>query len=518
MNINGGPRASASAASLQELVATIAASDAMRSALSEQISRLPQWAVPELSAAHSITMPAAEGQRHEMEWLTLALGADAHARVAFEAILTPNELERLAAQRGAMTAGQLEWLEKRADLGSVHTAGAIRERLGKLFDASASRRAPLSAPEGADAASLQKYLAQPGRSTAAIKKYEPDTVRTFKTALFKAGHYDASFDGALRDIGYHGVAIQTPGAADLERFGEEQGFFLASQRLLWVARAASVEEYVKALPNSDYRNRFRSKLKRSNELPADVAPLSQETYAPWREVFLREVAGKPGGVEVYGADFVEKEAAEGALDEWQTALFRDPQSGRVVGGALLWKNMWYGGAMTVAGAAYDSAFTKYELSIKTMATALELASKMGLPLVSYGADRNLYGFKFATGLMSYKASLAMAPYPHGQFELVKVIDATSVAEDHGEIMFFSVKRGSQLERRYIESVENGAVPIGRRLLGARFTEPQALKPEENLEGQYFHFPGAATDLKKPHGIPLVKRTIVDVGTGASTRD
>src|SRR6185503_2415919 len=117
MSINGGTPSSAATASLSELAATIAASHAMHAALSEQVSRLPEWAVPELSAAGSVSMPVAEGRRHEMEWLALALGADRRARDAFENVLTREELERLAAQRTAMTAGQLDWLEKRADLG-----------------------------------------------------------------------------------------------------------------------------------------------------------------------------------------------------------------------------------------------------------------------------------------------------------------------------------------------------------------------------------------------------------------
>lgn len=504
-----GVKPTARPSTLPQFAAKVAANPAMMAELSLQIAALPQWALPETSAASAASLPAADARSLQMRWLALGLAADPQARAAFDAVLSPEQITALSAQPSAMTPAQIEYLKEQMNLGSEAGVGQWQERLGRIFDQTTSEPASaLDMPDSAEPAALERYLAQPGRTA--------KTVRGLKTAVFKPGHYDAAYEAPLRKLGYDAVSIETPRTGDLERFTENEGFFLKTKKVFWAAAAKPLEEFVAGLPGADVRSKFKAQLKQSKDFPPSVGPLTEDGFQKWRDVYAQEILSKPGGIDVYPADFVEEERKAGELGRWQQALFHDPQEpGSVVGGGLLWNNVLYGGVMTVAGAAYRKEFKKHQLSVRTIAAAMELAAQQGLPLVSYGSDVNFYGYDFSLGLMAYKASVHMIPFLQGPFELFKIISAGKFAEDRDHegkrsgFLFFSVLPGGDLWQRYAAAVAEGRTPVGRELLGGRFLTPQALRSEDNIVAQQFHFPNEAPAVKKPIGIRVVSRSVGD---------
>ncbi|HSO36903.1 MAG TPA: hypothetical protein VLT33_30465, partial [Labilithrix sp.] len=510
---------------LRELAQSINANPAMRGTLAAQIRWLPQWALPETGPARGpVTAAGGEARRQEMEWLALALAADPERRRELQGLLTEDEDRALAAQLEAMTALQIGFLRKAIDLADERQVQALGVRLSSLFASPDAAVPPAAAPVAdlESRAALEEYLAQPGRARVGMKTYrteEGETTRRFRTALFESGRYRPSCDQTLRQLGYDAVAIQSPRATELAQLGESDGFFLRSERLHWATAATSIESYVQSLPSTSLRTGFRHKLKQSKDCPADLGPMTEARYEAWREILVKEVVSRPGGFEVYGKGFVQGRAQDGELDLWRTLLFRSPDdAGKVIGGALLYDNVRYGGMLTIAGAAYDAAFRKLHLPIRTMATAMEIAASSALPIVSHGADVNFFGFMLSVGLMGYKASLALTPYAHGPFELFKMLTFGPFEAERSDFLFFSVKRGSDLERRYIEAVERGDVPIGRRLSGGRPGSPQALDAAHNLEVQHFHFGDGGTGAAKPHGVRVVKYRIADAASGELIRE
>ena len=418
-------------------------------------------------------------------------------------------------------------------------------RLSTMFD------------QAADHSTLEAYLSVPGRlSTNALG---------VKTAKFDTGDYKADYEPLLKKMGVHIVTVDAPSRQEIATLTEDRGYYLRPGGVVWVMPAETFDGYVAPLDGKT-RGKFKNQLKQSQGFNAadgtlQVGPMKAEDYAAWHKIFKSEVVSREGGLEIWKEDFAQKLKA-GSLDDylrklevgkhedWTSVLFKvkpeqlrrlvaegtisaadldkwtkagivDPTSDQpiVVGGALLHNRDAERGYVAIRAAAYLEPFKReFYLPIRAVVEGMAVARQSGMRLFSYGTDMSLYGDIQALGLLSFKSSLRLRPYPQhssfsypkGSIELIKVLDPTPLAriERGGKrqgYALWTLKRQGPFIERYLTAKEAGRAEMPHEWLGGGYLAPEALQPADLWRGVE-HFPvDDGVIIQVPQGVPLNPR-------------
>jgi hypothetical protein len=132
-----------------------------------------------------------------------------------------------------------------------------------------------------------------------------------------------------------------------------------------------------------------------------------------------------------------------------------------------------------------------------------------LPLVSAGADTNLYGYDYSLGLLGYKAQIQMIPHPEEPFSLFKVLNHEKLGGDKDfagkrpGYYYFRVKRDSPFAKRYLELADEQRASVeGYDLMGGAFFSDEADKAGDMMEGVQRYFDDEKIPV--PSGVETVR--------------
>ncbi|MBI4370361.1 MAG: ATP-grasp domain-containing protein, partial [Elusimicrobia bacterium] len=324
-------------------------------------------------------------------------------------------------------------------------------------------------------------------------KIEPEIIaspRGLKFARYYAGQFKPDEEASLRSQGVDILTIRNPSREDVERFTEEQGWYLKPRWVRWIRPAQSAEEFLAGLDDGKLRGQYKKILRESANVKAEIKPLTLEDYAEFFPIYRDEVGGKPGGRLHLTEGWAEQELK--GVRKWHGIYFRDPDTNEMTGGMLV-AEVPEGGYLSMGYAAYRPKAKEYSISYRGALMAMDLAVKLGYKLVSEGADTNLYGYDYSLGLLGFKAKGRMYPFAEGPIELLKALDPSkflSITDSKGQrpgYFFFSLKREGTFYERLLEALpfddEDREV---RSLWGGGFFAEGTPKPEEMMAGNHFY--------------------------------
>lgn len=269
----------------------------------------------------------------------------------------------------------------------------------------------------------------------------------FNEARFGPGEYAPSYEMALRDLGADIVIIENPEAQDLEVLTKDLDFHHKPEKIMWRRKVETSEDYMAGL-NSKHRTRIKSKLKASESSTPELETMTMEDYREWYPLYEKEVVGKEKGRRAIDADWSQR---KNDLSTYRKLFFRDPETGAIIGGAILHLDKKKQ-SVTIAYAAYDGNHRDKELSVRTFFAAMEFARLNGYTTISYGMDTNFYGHHLSLGLMEYKAGLGFTPIAGKDKQLVKILNPEKLDEEY---YFFTLKDGEKLTGHYFSDEPHG---------------------------------------------------------------
>jgi hypothetical protein len=277
---------------------------------------------------------------------------------------------------------------------------------------------------------------------------------------FRAGEYKPEYDARAKALGVDVVLLRRPSRDEIETYKEEDGYHLKSRWVRWVMKTTSVDEYL----NTEGRGKLRKAVRKSEGVPYEVMrlddPAAEAAFKKWHPLYMSEIVGKPGGRMHVGPDYLEKMSAD-ERKQWHFVVYPDPADPEKVLGGMLIKERPEFGILSLGFAAYTvEAKRKFAISYRSVIAGLELAQRLGFPILSAGADTNFYGYDYDLGLLGWKASVYMTPYPEEPFELARVLNSEKFSEatDHqgkrGGMFFHGVRREGPFYDRLLDQADS----------------------------------------------------------------
>ncbi|HXT02086.1 MAG TPA: hypothetical protein VN915_15525 [Elusimicrobiota bacterium] len=508
-------------------------------------SQMTPTLTPLLSAA-AAAPTAADPWRAESAKLVGALVAEPAAVAHFAPELRAaigdqgvDQLQKAASRLQAKAAAtpelgsQLRNLRSGLNLEDPAAVSELGSRLNALFENSKSRPETPAPAVAADENSQKKPLVSlvhrgetPVMSPAELETYlagsyknnDGDTVgrtivtpRGMKKAIFASGDYKPQYDAELKRLGYDQVIIKTPTRAELKAYTEEDGYHLKSEYERWVMTTRTLDEHKAALGKAQRIRQFENQLAASDKIQTKLVPLTVEDFEKWYPVYEDEVVGKPGGKRNIARDYARKLAEKGKLDGWYGLWYYDPADpAKIVGGVI--SKAWPERGMFVMGyAAYRPELKDVSPSVRTFKETMALAKSLGYKVLSFGQDTNFFGYDYSLGLMSNKAGFLLTPYPEDEIVLMKMLDASKIAEvknkagQTGGYMFFGIKRDSPVVERYLESKEAGKPKEAQDLLGSSHYFDDKIVPAKETTVVWHYKGDDPNPLRVPVGIDVIDR-------------
>ncbi len=474
------------------------------------------------SAIPTVTAPASLDPVHDIDLAQPA--ASASALEGFSAV---------APQTGVSAAEGPKAVAPEGGVRSEGAPGAAHQAAAEVQGAAAAVSAHAGDEKGAESwlfdkqqghgqtpdagvmgeAQLAAYLAMPEHTPA--KKLASSA----KMAVFDSGDYRPQYEPYLRKHGYELIRVLNPTRAEVDRFGEDQGFILKSEWIRWLAPAKPVDDYVAAMEGSDARRNFRRRLDGSKGVSGEFVPLTKDNLALfdlwYDEAYVKQFEEGGDRVRHLSKDWAREQLANPKAPKWQIILFRDPTDhNRVLGGALA-APVPGANRLSLGYAAYDESeyARKFQLSVRTFAEGLKLATAQNLKYISYGADRSRFdrkaftaegkddgtGFDFAAmGLLEYKSGVRMTAGPEEGVMLEK--DLVSEGRGH-EFFVLGLKRQGPHMDAYYAARDRGEKPEIDTLTGP-LLEPGSMTPHQIMQGH--HFSKGGSKVRAPREIDVTE--------------
>lgn len=256
-----------------------------------------------------------------------------------------------------------------------------------------------------------------------------------KIAVFPSGTYQTSYDKILREQNYFAVIIDSVTEADISNYPD---FVAGPINLYWTQNLPINEEawIERAGRGAKGRNDIRSALRKTADLRVEALPLTLVDYELWnRELFVPEMQEKRGGMLVWpatGSEFLKKlgaRASDSGLVENYQRIFLYDENKNLVAGAILMVSSEKK-SLTIRAAVYNKTVRSKGAATRVVREAMALARSMGLEVLSYGTDPNLYNIDVTLGLHNFKASLGFTPNtipgPNGvvRLQMLKILDTS----------------------------------------------------------------------------------------------
>jgi hypothetical protein len=247
----------------------------------------------------------------------------------------------------------------------------------------------------------------------------------------------------LESRGYDGIAIRSPTDSQIAAHPD---FHLVPEWVRWTMPCpASPQAWLEGLTGSDARSQMRRKLRASDSIRVQTAPLTLSDYQSWhQQLYVPEVLSKSGAIptwpEVGGLSNKLQVSlppvADATVVPGMLRMFMFETDGRLIGGILATHDA-AGRMVRIRAAAYEAVSrARRELAIRGMQQLILLGNELGCDSLSYGDDPNLFGIDATLGLARFKASIGMRPSvsPLGQLQLLKLFPGTTqrLAEDAAE--------------------------------------------------------------------------------------
>lgn len=252
-----------------------------------------------------------------------------------------------------------------------------------------------------------------------------------RIATFESGTFDPNEEVALKKARADIIFVDNPTENEIE-MGRDNGYYLAPVNVLWTRPIVSFENFLE-LKKSDERSRFKSKLKRSENVRTEIGPITLEDFNHWYSVYEEEVVARERGRRVIEPTWAAEKGTK--LKRYRKMFFYDKDSGEFLGGMILRKQDKTK-TLQAPYAAYKSRARDLNLGVRAFAEAMNYGAKRGYSVLSYGSDTNLYGHHLPISLMEYKSSLGLAPTTASSKErLVKVLNPDFLNRDYFLFVF-----------------------------------------------------------------------------------
>lgn len=184
------------------------------------------------------------------------------------------------------------------------------------------------------------------------------------------------------------------------------GLVLRPESVIWHMPISSYEKYLEAL-DARQRKRINNKLACSASQIIEIRELSEQDFKQWYEIY----AAQEQRIQNWRFTLTPQRFAQQCRDhEVKAIMFYDSKNRSLLGGVILTIRP---DRVTMSWAAYRNDARELELSTRAFVEALKFSAKHEITTLSSGMDRNLYGYYYGLGLMTFKASFGFVPKAAG---------------------------------------------------------------------------------------------------------
>lgn len=178
----------------------------------------------------------------------------------------------------------------------------------------------------------------------------------------------------------------------------------APPKITWKAYLDNYSSPIEFIKSKKFRKSIRFGLDRMENLGIKLVQtgnLSKRTFQDWFDVYREEIRKKPRGRMALSEDWLENKLSQGKK-VGGVFLYK---KGRLFGGNL----HVYVGDKLVVGYGIAKRINEVDIGLIMDYYSLKDGFDKGYKVVSFGQDRNLYGYHLSSGLFSYKSRLGLTP-------------------------------------------------------------------------------------------------------------